>query len=309
MSKPKSVKCGTAQGSILGPLIYIYVNDVLGLFENEDNLYLYADDMLMMANHNNVENMMYELQNRLDKICMWCKQNKLTIKEVKTKYMIVSNVNVEPIRTISIDNKLGRASQYEYLGMIIHDKLSMDVQIESMFKKANKKLGILSRICRFITVNTAARIYKTMIRPHLEYADLVVESGSKAFITKSTRLQERALRRIEHCTISENRKTYVELEKQFNIENLYVRRESNLLSQMYGQSKNEINIVGETCDRILRSRKKVNMKYKLSSLTKLHNCPYYRGVNMWNSLPENIQKCTKKSEFKILVRQWQKKKT
>ena len=46
----KSVRCGTAQGSILGPLIYIiYVNDVLGLFENNTNCYLYADDMLIMA--------------------------------------------------------------------------------------------------------------------------------------------------------------------------------------------------------------------------------------------------------------------
>ena len=308
VSEPNSVKCGTAQGSILGPLIYIiYVNDVLGLFENDNNLYLYADDMLIMANHRNVEIMMTELQKRLDIICLWCKQNKLTINEGKTKYMIVSNANVVPIRTISIDSKeLGRVTQYEYLGMIIQEKLSMDAQIESMYKKANKKLGVLSRIRRFITANTSVRIYKTMIRPHLEYVDFVVESGSKIVISKFNRLQERALRRIEYCNNPENRKTYVELEKQFDVENLYLRRERNLLNHMYGQSKCDINIVSERCDRILRSRKKVKMKYEFSSLTKLHNCPYYRGVKMWNSLPEHIQKCKTKSEFKNLVKKWQK---
>ena len=83
-SEAKSVRCGTAQGSILGPLIYIiYVNDVLGLFENDKNLYLYADDMLIMASHNNVEHMMYILQNRMDKIYNWCEKNKLTINEGK----------------------------------------------------------------------------------------------------------------------------------------------------------------------------------------------------------------------------------
>ena len=165
-----------------------------------DNLYLYADDMLIMTSHKNLEIMLYDLQNHLDKICMWCTQNKLTINEVKTKYMIVSNVNVTPIQNISIGSKnLGRVSQYEYLGMIIHEKLSMDVQLETMYKKANKKLGIMSRIRRFITPNTAVRIYKTMIRPHLEYVDFVVESGSKNMISKFTSLQERALRRIEAC--------------------------------------------------------------------------------------------------------------
>ena len=170
------LRCGTAQGSILGPLIYIiYVNDVLGLFENDNNLDLHADDMLILSSHNNVENMMYILQKRMDKIYEWCAKNKLTVNELKTKYMIVNNLKVEPISTISIaGHDLNRMPQYEYLGMMTHEKLNMDVQIESMYKKANKKPGILSRIRGFITTKTAARVYKTMIRPHLEYVDFII---------------------------------------------------------------------------------------------------------------------------------------
>ena len=164
---------------------------------------------------------------------------------------------------------------------------------------------MLSRIWRFITTNTAVKIYKTMVRPHLEYVDFVVESGSKNLITKFTRLQERALRRIEYCGVAENRKSYTELEIEFDIENLYSRRSCNLLYQMYGKSQNEINLVCETCDRNLRSKKMVKMIYKFSSLTKLHNSPFYRVVKLWNTLPNNIQKCTKKSEFKKMVRHWQ----
>ena len=307
VSELKPVKCGTAQESILGPLLYIiYVNDVLGILGENDNLYLYADDMLIMTSHKNVEIMLYDLQNRLDKICMWCTQNKLTINEVKTKYMIVSNVNVTPIQNISIGIKnLGRVSQYEYLGMIIHEKLSMDAQLETMYKKANKKLGIMSRIRRFITPNTAVKIYKTMIRPHLEYVDFVVESGSKNMISKFTSLQERALRRIEACDMAENKKSYSELENKYDIENLFQRRERNLLNLMFGQSKNEINILRENCDRMLRSTTKVKMRYQFSNLTKLHNSPYYRGAKLWNILPENIQKCTTKIEFKKHVKTWQ----
>ena len=137
------MRCGTAKGSILGPLIYIiYVNDVLGILgQNERSIYLYGDNMLILASHNNVENMMSILQRKLAKIFKWCMENKLTVNETKTKYMIVKNLRVETISNISIGNHvLDRVSQYEYLGMIMHEKLNMDVQIESMYKKANKKL-------------------------------------------------------------------------------------------------------------------------------------------------------------------------
>ena len=76
------------------------------------------------------------------------------------------------------------------------------------------------------------------------------------------------------------------------------RRANSLLNHMYAQSINEIDTVHETCDRILRSTKKVKMKYKFSRLTKLHNSPYYRGVKLWNKLPANIQSCKVKLEFK-----------
>ena len=170
-----------------------------------------------------------------------------------------------------------------------------------MYKKANKKLGILSRIRMFITCKTAANIYKTMIRPLLEYVDFVIDSGSKCLISKLDRFQERALRRIEYCTQPENRKSYVELGKLYNIENLHVRRKRSLLRLMFIQSKEEINIVATKCNRILRSNKKVTLKYKFSNLTKLHNSPFYRGVTLWNNLPAEVQNCNGKHEFKKLL--------
>ena len=97
--------------------------------------------MLITASHTNVECMLKLLQERMDKIYSWCRHNKLTINESKTKYMIVSNVKIEAIAQISIAGKiLCRVSQYKYLGMTIQERLNMDVQIECMFKKANQNL-------------------------------------------------------------------------------------------------------------------------------------------------------------------------
>ena len=65
-----------------------------------------------------------------------------------------------------------------------------------------------------------------------------------------------------------------------------------------------MNMVRSKCDRILRSNKKVLLKYNFSNVTKLHNTysPFCHGVKIWNNLPENVHKCKQKSEFKKMVK-------
>ena len=109
-----------------------------------------------------------------------------------------------------------------------------------------------------------------MIRPHQEYVDFIVESESKTLGSL----------RIEFCNKAENRKPYHELKVLYGIEDLKMRRNFSLLNQMHYQSKDEINIMLERCERMLRSNNKVKMKYAFSSLTKLHNSPYSRGVKL-----------------------------
>ena len=74
------------------------------------------------------------------------------------------------------------------------------------------------------------------------------------------------------------------------------------MGYMYNQSTYDMNMVRTKCDRILRSNRKVLLKYTFSNLTKLHNSPFYRGVKIWNTLPEKIQKCRQKKEFKRMVK-------
>ena len=76
----------------------------------------------------------------------------------------------------------------------------MNEYVDSMWKKANAKVGILSRIRRFILEKTATNIYKCMIRPHLDYIDFGVDSSASDRILKLDRLQDKAVRRIEYCT-------------------------------------------------------------------------------------------------------------
>ena len=296
------VTYGTAQGSVLGPLIFIiYVNDILRAISQENSIYMYADDMLIVSRDVNVNCMADDLQQKTSKVLKWCNHNKLTINREKTKFMLISsrNYNVTPV--IHLDGN-ALSTLYEYLGMILDNKLNMKQQIDSMYKKANMKLGILSKIRRFIKEGTAVKIYKTMIRPHLEYIDFIIESGNKDNIDRIDKLQDRALRRIEYCIDPAERVEYTVLREKYKIEPLDVRRKRSLLGIMFKQSKEIDNLEVISHDINLRSRGRIKLKNKFSGLSKLHASPYYRGCALWTKLPENVQKAENITVFKNYIK-------
>ena len=59
--------------------------------------------------------------------------------------------------------------------MLLDDTLTMNPYADEVLKKTNKKVGLLAKKRRFISENTAVRIFKTMIRPHLDYIDFVID--------------------------------------------------------------------------------------------------------------------------------------
>ena len=291
-STPAKVTYGTAQGSILGPLIFIlYVNDVFKSLNADASVYMYADDTLLVCKANDAHAATEKAQKTLDEMLSWCEENKLTINRGKTKYMLVKHKKVMCEPQIKMGNyKLGTVSSYEYLGIILDDRLSMNDYLEMMWKKTNAKIGILAKIRRFITEKTAMKIYKCMIRPHLDYIDFVVESGSADRIQRLENLQKKAVRRVEYCKIPENRQNFDVLLGKYKIESLKLRRKRNLVKIMYSQSSCSKNLKIDAVKINLRSKKKVQIKKDFTSKTKILNSPYYRGVKLWDSLPSDMQK-------------------
>ena len=82
----------------------------------------------------------------------------------------------------------------------------------------------MAKIRRFITEKTAMKIYKCMIRPHLDYIYFVVESGSADRIKKLDTFQKKAIRRIEYCMVPENRQSIDVYLEKYKIESLHLRQ-------------------------------------------------------------------------------------
>ena len=96
--------------------------------------------------------------------------------------------------------------------------------LDVMWKRTNSKLEILSKIRRFISERTAVRIYKTMIQPHLDYIDFVVDSRSSDRVQKLDRIKK---------------KPYVELNNMIGRTQMYLW--SNIILKSLGSDVREIS--------------------------------------------------------------------
>ena len=97
---------GTAQGSILGPLLFIlFVNDLFEEIENRKSILMYADDTLLINNGTTVDESIVNSQKTLDIVTNCCRLNKMTINIGKTKYMIINPSSSE--YTATVESSIG----------------------------------------------------------------------------------------------------------------------------------------------------------------------------------------------------------
>ena len=174
-SSPDSpVLSGVPQGSVLGPLLFlIYIDDVSSLKLSENTvLNLYADDMLLYKQIKCSEDYQ-QLQLDIDKISSWVDSNHLSLNPAKCKTMVLSRKRNFSYPPQFLLNKvpLEQVETFKYLGVLISSDLSWSKHVDSICAKGKKLIGLLYR--RFSSNVCSERLlemYKTLVRPHLEYA-------------------------------------------------------------------------------------------------------------------------------------------
>jgi lysophospholipase L1-like esterase len=92
ISNWEKIECGVPQGSILGPLFFLfYINDLPKILNKDKYMVLYADDTSLIITDRNNSNFEINLNRTFKKIHTWFSSNLLTLNLKKTQYLNFSS--------------------------------------------------------------------------------------------------------------------------------------------------------------------------------------------------------------------------
>ena len=167
------VNAGVPQGSILGPLLFlIYINDLFDGLKSECKLFANGTSLFSVVNDINTS--ASDLNEDLEKIGNWAFKWKMNFNPDPNKqaqeiiFSRKKTASLHPV--VYFDNKLVKSSQiHKHLEMILDSNLSHEHHIKSILNKVNKKIGLLRKFQLILPRHSLIKIYKTFIRPHLDY--------------------------------------------------------------------------------------------------------------------------------------------
>ena len=145
-------------------MIYInYIDDAVS-----SKILKFADDTKITASISSVEERNI-LQTDLTRLKEWSEewQMKFNVNKCKGMHNGFNNPSYEYLMN---DEVLIDTEKKRDLGVTIHKSLKPSCHIAHCVKRANQMLGMIRRYVQYKDRKTMLLLYKSMMRPHLEYA-------------------------------------------------------------------------------------------------------------------------------------------
>ena len=299
-SSKLNVKTGIGQGTILGPLLFIfYINDITSVLQNL-KLNMYADDCILYCSGNDWKRMLQKIQPELDRVHAWCDVNRLKINTDKSKSLICGSRSklgrIDYTKHATLNNhSLDNVSRYKYLGVTLDSEMSLINLLADVKKSVLNKLFTLRKLRYYITEKSAISIYKQMILPVFDYPGFLLISCNKSDPQALQVIQNDALR----CCYNVRRRDKLSvssMHKKSKLLSLEQRRTFQLLSLMFlhkncrSNLKSPIRNTREADRPQFTVERYQNMRYKKS--------PFYKGVELWKLLPLEIVNSDSLFQFK-----------
>ena len=124
------------------------------------------------------------LNHDLDIINKWAHQWKLEFNpdplRQATEVLFSCKKNIQNHPQIIFNGiTVAKVNEQKHLGLILESDLSFKKHIREKIIKAKKHIGIIKHLSRFLPLKTLDQMYKALVRPHLDYCDVIYHIPSK----------------------------------------------------------------------------------------------------------------------------------
>ena len=193
LSNLHSFNAGVAQGSFISPVLSILFIDDL-LTSTSSSIPAFADDTFLCSSfsfntnnhaasdiplHKNISALL--LSNDLTGIEKWGKDNLVSFNQRKTTQAVISRKRNQNFPAVFMNgDELDISASFTQRGFSLSPNLTWKTSIHSLAKHASQKLGLLARACGFFSSSHMLTIYKSQIRPSLEYCSHVWSGAPKS---------------------------------------------------------------------------------------------------------------------------------
>ena len=291
---------------MLGPILFlIYINDISRNIMS--NTKLFADDMKVYRILRETKKDIEELQKDLTRLKSWSNDWQLKFNTGKCEAMRISKKNDYSSPQYHLcGNQLKAVSEVKDLGIYITSNLSRSMQANKCANKANSVLGFIRRTVGPKNAELFSKLYKSLVRPILEYCSPVWCPHLK----KDSNTLEKVQRRASKCALGNIGQDipYEERLKLLKWPTLEQRRLFSSLIECY-KTINRLNGLDPVAFftfahdfRPLRANHRFKLKFASATLNSFKHPFFIRIIDKWNSLPKDIAEAENLNTFKNRLR-------
>ena len=297
-SKIRQIHSGVPQGSILGPILFLfYINDLPKAIYNS-RITLFADDSTLSFCDRDQSSLVSHANSQLVNAYEWCLANKLTLNKDKTEIFLVTNKSFHSNTPINLGGQnLNFKSNCKFLGVVLDDGLTFKNHITSVIDKISKLTGLLYRIRHLLNLDTKLNFYYSLMYPFLSYNILVWGGACHSHLDGLVKIQKRIIRLILNEPFYAHTTPLFRKLGILKISDIY---KYNLCIYMFNKATNNYYSVQHE----VNTRNRNLCVPRFCRLTSTQKSVSFSGPTVWNSLPEHLKSIDRIHIFKTQLKSY-----